>query len=315
MNPKQTPCGAMQDPEDFPRLIRILSACRPYGSEAEQRLVTDILAPYAPALLGPMENACIQVGEGSRTLFSCHTDTVHRSPGAQRVAFDRVAGLLFTPKGDCLGADDGAGMWLMLSMIDAGIPGTYLFHRGEERGCIGAQWMAAHKAELLSRFDRAVAFDRHGTTSVITHQLGSRCCSDYFAQALADALRMGHTGDSTGIYTDTAQYMNLIPEVTNVSCGYEGEHTGTETLDVRYLVQLREALKKVDWEALPVVRQPGASAEVLDDLAGMDWDTLYGLVEGEPETITDLIFDHLERQKLALAGFDAEDFQNAQIYS
>lgn len=312
------PAALPEDPEDFARLIRILSACRPHGSDAEHQLLMGLLAPYAVEFFGPMQNACVTVGTGSRTLFSCHTDTVHRTGGAQRVSLDRELGKLFVKQGDCLGADDGAGMWLMLGMIDAGVPGTYLFHRGEECGCVGSAWLAAHQQAWLRGFDRAVAFDRRGTTSVITHQMGGRCCSEGFAAALAEALGMGHTPDPDGIYTDTAQYMHLIPEVTNISCGYEAEHSPQEALDVPYLVRLREALIGVNWEQLPVVRGPSPLPEAvgcLDALAPMDFDALYAFVIDNPEVVTELLFDHLEMRQRLLGGFDSEDFNHAQLYS
>lgn len=59
------------------------------------------------------------------TLFACHLDTVHRDAGYQRVRSRRGrTGALYTPDGECLGADDGAGIWLMLEMIAADVPGT-----------------------------------------------------------------------------------------------------------------------------------------------------------------------------------------------
>jgi hypothetical protein len=60
--------------------------------------------------------------------------------------------------------------------------------------------------------------------------------------------------DDGGIFTDTANYTHLIPECTNVACGYDGAHTSAEYLDVEYLVKLASALIAVDWETLPTVR-------------------------------------------------------------
>jgi hypothetical protein len=87
------------------------------------------------------------------------------------------------------------------------------------------------------------------------------CCSDEFAQALSDQFNKADPTftfepDDTGIYTDTAEYTHLIPECTNISCGYSGEHTPSETLDVEFLVALRNAcIHCVDWDDLPVVRE------------------------------------------------------------
>jgi hypothetical protein len=49
---------------------------------------------------------------------------------------------------------------------------------------------------------------------------------------------------------------NIIPECTNLSCGYANEHSSNETLHLPTLVALRDACLNIDWAALPVVRDP-----------------------------------------------------------
>ena len=80
-------------------------------------------------------NLIIEVGEGSETLFSSHTDTVHRTGVMQNVFIETADKPKFeTDSGQCLGGDDGTGVWLMLELIKAGVPGLYIFHRAEEVG-------------------------------------------------------------------------------------------------------------------------------------------------------------------------------------
>jgi len=123
--------------------------------------------------------------------------------------------------------------------------------------------------DLLREFDRAVAFDRRGIDSVITHQGWGRCCSDTFGSALADALMDGHDAlmmlnDDTGVYTDTAEFTELIPECTNISVGYAREHTQEESLDLVYYNNLAAAVLTVDWDALPVERDPSVVEPVYE---------------------------------------------------
>lgn len=252
------------------RLLTILSRPRPHGSEAEKAFVEAMLKPYEPFVLtSPADGEAlayvIDVGgpNDTRTMFSCHIDTVGRAETQRSLVYVKPDVIGVTKDTDCLGADDGAGIWLMLEMIDAGVPGCYVFHRGEERGGIGSRGVAAHHPGFLAGFERAIAFDRRGTHSVITHQGFSRCCSDEFAEALAAQLT-AHIGgewffapDDTGIFTDTANYTDDIGECTNISCGYANEHSSAETLDVNFLFALRDACLKVDWEALPSKRRPG----------------------------------------------------------
>lgn len=249
------------------RLYDMISVARPHDSEAERQWVNEFLVPYNPTTLGSNGYA-IEVTRPDGTippiLFSSHVDTVHRKDGPQQVHYDYKTAQYFKTDGEPLGADDTAGCWLMLEMIDAKVPGMYVFHRGEERGGIGSRTMSNDKvyADWLSNFKCAVAFDRRGVGDVITHQGWGRCCSDEFAQSLSDAINATDDGlmyspCNTGVFTDTANYVDLIAECTNVSCGYYSEHTGNETLNLQHLFALRDALIKVDWEALPIVRAPG----------------------------------------------------------
>jgi acetylornithine deacetylase/succinyl-diaminopimelate desuccinylase-like protein len=249
------------------RLTKILSLKRAHGSSGEQLLIDTVLEPYGPTALYNTQNEVlaylIDVPDAEKcgpVLFSCHIDTVHAAADTPEnpVLFDPELKLYYKDDNTPLGADDGAGVWLMLELIDAGVPGAYIFHRGEERGGIGSSQLADEHTELLDEFKFAIAFDRRGTTSVITHQGRGRCCSDAFAQAMADQLNQGGLElrpDDTGIYTDTAEYIRRIPECTNVSVGYDCEHSGAEYLDVEYLLKLRAALiEHFDPAGLPVER-------------------------------------------------------------
>jgi putative aminopeptidase FrvX len=157
-----------------------------------------------------------------------------------------------------LGADDGAGIAIMSHMILNNVQGYYVFTQGEERGGLGARFIANTNKELLQQFDRAIAFDRCGNSSVITHQgWDGRSASDEFAIALSNSLNsfgMMYAPDDTGIYTDTAEFVRHIPECTNLSVGYNMEHSEFEVLDIRHFLAMCQAVVGLDWESLPTVR-------------------------------------------------------------
>lgn len=193
-----------------------------------------------------------------KTLFVAHIDTVHRNEGKNKIAKTKTH---WYAKGDVLGADDGAGCALLMHMIHNNVPGYYIFTQGEERGGVGAKYLVAKERDLLSLFDRAIAFDRRGIDSVITHQGWGRCCSDTFGTALCDALmnssdNLMMLNDDTGIYTDTAEFVDIIPECTNISVGYDHEHTQKESLNLVHYEHLAKAVLAFDWDALPVERDP-----------------------------------------------------------
>lgn len=201
-------------------------------------------------------------GSASGTLFSCHTDTVEKKTavGTKNLSISDTV-MLKTAGGGVLGADDGTGMWLMLNLIEARVPGTYVFHRDEEIGGGGSSHIAKYHPDWLRDHKRAIAFDRKGTRNVITHQGMGRCCSDTFAQALADQLNDYGEGfsfapDDGGTFTDTANYTSMIPECTNLAVGYYAQHTQEECQDLSFCTRLANALIAVDWENLPTERDP-----------------------------------------------------------
>lgn len=206
---------------------------------------------YLDALGDTMAVAHTVGDEPEETLFVCHLDTVHRRPGHQTI--HPVKGFSqgwVTSTGECLGADDGAGLWLMLELIEAGVTGTYLFHLGEESGCRGSRWMAEHHADWLQGFTRCIGLDRPGTTDVVTHFVGTRGCSQAFAEQISGNLSYHLNGYSLtpcnrGGLTDAMHYIGLIPECTNISVGYHQQHSPREWLDSGYLRALKWALIEV----------------------------------------------------------------------
>lgn len=166
------------------------------------------------------------------------------------------------PKACVLGADDKLGCYILCKLIEAGVSGLYVFHIGEEVGGIGSTYLSQHKPEYFNGIQHCIAFDRMDYGDIITHQSGGRCCSDTFANALADQLSvnfppMQKMAPSTrGSFTDSANYTSLIPECTNVSVGYFSQHTSNERFDLEWLERhLIPALLKVDWAGLPVERE------------------------------------------------------------
>lgn len=195
-----------------------------------------------------------------RTLFVAHVDTVHRVEGKNKITMANTKWLACNAP---LGADDGAGVALLIHMLDEGVHGYYIFTQGEEVGGVGAKYLANNYPTLLADFDRAIAFDRRGIDSVITHQGWARCCSDAFAEALSHALNvdgqtngMMYSPDDSGVYTDTAEFTDIIPECTNISVGYDHEHTELESLDLVHYEQLSKQVLLIDWDGLPTSRDP-----------------------------------------------------------
>lgn len=199
-------------------------------------------------------NYFCKIGQ-SRTIFASHLDTVSKVYEPVTHVLDGF--IIKTDGTTTLGADDKAGVTILTWMMKNKIPGLYYFFIGEECGCIGSS--AAAKYGNFKDYDRIISFDRKATTSIITHQSWSRCCSDEFADAFCSELNksgLSYVKDDGGVYTDSAEFVDIIPECTNVSVGYYKEHTFSESQDIEHLVKLANACLKVDWESLPTKRDP-----------------------------------------------------------
>ncbi len=273
-------------------LLDMLSYKRPEGSATQARFCQRFLEP----VFGPPDvhgNYITTIGDDSRIAFMAHHDTVHRSDGMQATHTKKgIVRLSKKSKSNCLGADCTTGVWLILHMIANNIPGRYVIHAGEECGGIGATALNRDwNQRWIEETDFAISFDRFGTDSIITHQFERRTASDAFATSLSEILGMGHSADSGGSFTDSEVYSNTIPECTNLSVGYLGQHTAKETQDIIYAVELAAALVDADWSQLVVDRDP--SVVEYEDWRGDDLNTkdrtMIHLVEDHPEEIAELL--------------------------
>lgn len=233
------------------KFIELTSFTYPYGYEDE-------LSSFLPKgyLVDEDGNYCYEVGENNKTIFTCHLDTACKNYTNVEHVFDGK--YIRTNKKTILGADDKAGMTILLYMIEKNVPGLYYFFIGEEVGCIGSS-AASRRADFFSKYERMISFDRRGVNSIITHQSSKRTCSDEFADSLSKQFAkygLNLEKDDTGVYTDSAEFATIIPECTNISVGYYKEHTHEEHQDIEFLEKLTKACSVIDWNSTVVKRDP-----------------------------------------------------------
>jgi len=246
----------------------------PYGKESEylKKLLPSYLKKDA------FGNYYYIIGNSS-TMFTAHLDTVGGDKKINHI-IDEENGIIKTDEKSILGADDKTGVVILLYMIEHRVPGFYLFPVGEEVGCVGSgnltNYMTKHLTKttvklnniktkldipngIYNKIRKVISFDRMGYTSVITHQMDQRCCSDEFGNALAKELNkfgFEYTLDDSGVYSDSAEFAGIYPECTNLSVGYFAQHTNRETQDIEFLESLCNACVKINWENLPISRNP-----------------------------------------------------------
>lgn len=254
--------------------LSLTSRTYPHGTESE-------LMHLLPSNLETDEfgNKYFQIGENPTCMFTSHLDTATQANTVVNHVFEGA--LIKTDGKSILGADDKAGVTIMLHMIKNKVPGLYYFFLGEEVGCVGSKKLSTKcQTNKIEGITKVISFDRRGNDSVITFQASSRCCSDTFGDALAKELNkaestFSYKTDPTGVYTDSAQFTRIYPECTNISVGYRNEHTSSEQQDIDHLDILAKACILVDWESLPVERDP-SKYESRYDYDDYEWYGGYG---------------------------------------
>lgn len=283
------------------KLLDILTYTRKHESKTEAKFINNYLIPkinelgYKPTM-DAVGNIWVEVAPKKEApyLFVAHIDTCHQREGYINpiVEGHMVRMNPADVNHGCLGADDGVGIYCNLRMIEAGIKGTYLFTRGEEKGGIGAAYIAKSTPEKLEGFLMSVEVDRAGTDEVIIAQSYGECASEAFGDTLGEAIGMGHKSSYMGVYTDVSEFADIIPENVNLSAGYDHQHTVKETVNLVYVESLIDSLLDVDWSSLPIKRTPGDYGEPetgwwnyrqYDTLT--EYDRLLSYIEDYPEKV------------------------------
>ena len=250
--------------------ISLVTETYPMGHEEE-------VVPFiTPGLNKDKYGNYYKVIGNSDTAFTCHLDTASRTKSkVGLVAYEKDnQDFIMTDGTSILGADDKAGVAVIMYMIEKNIPGVYWFFYGEERGGIGSSKVANdyESYDFMKGIKKMVSFDRRNYYSVITSQMGVSCCSNEFAESLCKELNKSGLKlnlDPTGVFTDSANFTELIPECTNVSVGYFNEHTHDELQNITYLEKLAKACVSANWDKLVVKRKVGFDNEILKKYNGM----------------------------------------------
>lgn len=204
----------------------------------------------------------------SKTLFTSHLDTACKERDKVNHVID--GNIIKTDGTTILGGDNKAGCLVLFYLIENRIPGTYYFFIGEEAAVHsnyphGSLLAIEENPNLFKKFDRVITFDRKEKDQLITRQLGRNCCSEIFADSLISEFSKNgieYKKDNTGYYTDSAFFIDIIPEITNLSVGVWNEHTTNEYVDIKYIEQVARAAKDVKWDNLPTSRKLDSKYEV-----------------------------------------------------
>lgn len=163
-----------------------------------------------------------------------HMDTVFKRP-VENLYYDREKGILWSPEG--LGADDRAGIFAIIKIIQRGFRPSIIFTTDEEKGGLGALALAMEKCPI-SDLKYMIELDRRGENDCVFYNC-------YCPEFVTYVENFGFK-ERWGSFSDISF---LMPEWkicgVNLSIGYENEHSYVETLNVDFLFKTIYKVQKM----------------------------------------------------------------------
>ncbi len=241
-------------------LIDIMSYRRSHESKGMELFRTEYLFPLLDdlSLLYTVDAVGnIIFDNNSDVLFVGHLDTVHKKTDEKTKQVVQVEErYMRLPKSadkyQVLGADCATGILCTIVAVMRDFNGVLTV--GEERGCIGANFLAQNDPEWLMGHRICIAVDRFGTDQIVYQQMTGLCASLDFTRELCNELDMGLKPNSEGIITDNGEWNHLISECVNVSAGYMGHHSIKEYVDYKFLLKLIGRLTSIDYTTFEAYR-------------------------------------------------------------
>lgn len=175
----------------------------------------------------------VAVGEIPIALVA-HMDTVYKTP-VSNLYYDQRKGALWSPEG--LGADDRAGIFAILKILQDGLRPSVILTTDEEQGGLGASVLASEKCPIPG-LKYMIELDRRGTNDCVFY--------DCYCPEFVDYVESFGFCEKWGSFSDISF---LMPEWqlcgVNLSVGYEDEHSYAETLHIGPLFDTIRKVKKM----------------------------------------------------------------------
>jgi hypothetical protein len=150
-----------------------------------------------------------------------HMDTVFAQP-AMDVYYDKQKNVMWSPQG--LGADDRAGIFAIIQILQSGLRPHVIFTTDEEKGCVGSMMLATKKVPFKD-IRYFIQLDRRGSKDCVFYD-----CDNPDFTAYIESFGFE---EAIGSFTDISMF---CPDWgiagVNLSVGYLNEHSISETLMV-----------------------------------------------------------------------------------
>lgn len=197
--------------------------------ELQKTLELYLKKKYKQVIVG--SKYLIAVGDIPIALVA-HMDTVFPHPVAQ-LYYDQRQGVLWSPDG--LGADDRAGVFSIISILQSGLRPSIIFTADEESGGIGAQLLSKLPCPI-ENVKYLIQLDRRGTNDCVFYDCNNFDFIHYISS-------FGFV-EAMGTFSDISFLMPAWKICgVNLSVGYENEHDYIETLNINTMFSTIEKVK------------------------------------------------------------------------
>lgn len=194
-----------------------------------------------------------------------HMDTVFKTP-VSHLYYDEKKGVLWSPEG--LGADDRAGIFAIIKILQKGLRPSIILTTDEEKGGIGAEALARLNPCPISNLKYMIELDRQGKDDCVFY---SCYCPEF-----VDYVESFGFHEQWGSFSDISF---LMPKWkicgVNLSVGYKNEHSYSECL---FINNLLDTITKVE-KMLKDKNIPNFDYDEVTFVANSWWkesDTVYG---------------------------------------
>lgn len=177
------------------------------------------------------------IAEGNLPIcLVAHMDTVSPTPPAD-IYYDREKCIMWSPQ--LLGADDRAGIYAIIQILNAGYRPSVIFTTDEEVGALGAKALVSQIPNCpLENLKAIFQLDRCGENDCVFYDCDNRDFVDY-VESFGFEENFGSFSDISVI----APAWGVA--AVNLSVGYENEHHLIETLNTRHLDDTIKKVKKI----------------------------------------------------------------------
>ena len=175
---------------------------------------------------------CVQ-GEIPIALVA-HMDTVFEKP-VKDLFYDQKKNVMWSPQG--IGADDRAGVYAIIRIINSGLKPHIILTTDEESGCLGAAELAKLDCPF-KELQYCIQLDRRGTNDCVFYDCDNSEFVEYVEQ-------FGFT-ETYGSFSDICEICSEWGVAgVNLSVGYVDEHSLQELFYISPFLSTIEKVKKM----------------------------------------------------------------------